>query len=101
MRRLEQGSTSQLNYSKRLRITDGASIFTAELTAILMALTSISIITNALSALQAIKGGECCRDDIVEEILHKCTEIKQSGRSVQMIWIPSHVGIQGNENAKL
>ncbi|XP_059149873.1 uncharacterized protein LOC131936811 [Physella acuta] len=96
-----------LNHSKSFRLTDGASIFTAELTAILMALeyapttphTSISILSDSLSALQAIKGGECCRDDIAEEILHKCSEWKQRGRSVQMIWIPSHIGIQGNEYA--
>ncbi|XP_059147673.1 uncharacterized protein LOC131935300 [Physella acuta] len=96
-----------LNHSKSFRLTDGASIFTAELTAILMALeytpttphTSISILSDSLSALQAIKGGECCREDIVEEILQKCSELKQRGRSVQMIWIPSHIGIQGNENA--
>src|SRR5215469_12866884 len=82
-----------------------ASILSAEIHAILLALrliansknTKFMIFSDSLSSLQAISGnqGRIKRDVLdVSEKLHR---LSLSGKSVEFCWIPSHVGIRGNE----
>ena len=83
-----------------------ASVFTAELVAILKALCFIEvsgdapfiIFTDSLSSLLALMSFYP-RHPTVQDILARLTFLHRAGKDVQFCWIPSHVGISGNELA--
>ena len=83
-----------------------ASVFTSELTAILKALCFIEvgyedrhvIFTDSLSGLLAIRT-VYPKHPLVQDILVRLTALDEAGKSVTFCWIPSHVGIRGNELA--
>jgi len=93
--------------SKRDRMSNSASIFTAELTAIKHALigaskgkqNNIVLYTDSSSSIAALKQYSP-RHPLVREIkdwlynLHTKYKIR-----VHFCWVPSHIGIQGNERA--
>ena len=83
-----------------------SSIFSAECLAISLALDiallsrekKFLILSDSLSALQALKG----RNDthfIVKKILKRYLKLLQRGKEVTLMWIPSHMGIRGNHKA--
>jgi ribonuclease HI len=94
-----------------LRLTDNLSVFTSELFAILTCLNwilddnnvligsrDVVIFTDSLSSLVALENERSkSRPNLVKEIINKYNKITNC--SVVMVWIPSHVGIQGNEVA--
>lgn len=90
------------------RLPDGLSIFTAELVAIIWALRWVEeggvekaiICSDSLSGLMAI-GGERggARLDLVGEILTSVYRLERRGCSVGFLWVPAHVGVEGNEAA--
>src|ERR1044071_1148835 len=88
------------------RLPDGTSVFTAELTAIILALNWIvnsanpkSVVFSAsLASLQAIKN-KYHDNPLVQDIITKCHKLHLSGKQVTFFWVPSHVGIAGNEGA--
>jgi ribonuclease HI len=93
---------------RNFSITKDASIFTAEMTAILKALELVTenpprkviILTDSLSSIQGIEADEeCSRPDLAKEILVAVTGLYNSGCRVQLAWIPAHIGIAGNERA--
>ena len=83
-----------------------ASVFTAELVALIKVLSFIEIedevsflvLSDSLSSLQALKG-LYPRNPLVEEVLQRLTTLIGAGKRVTLCWIPSHVGIMGNELA--
>ena len=86
------------------------SIFTAELVAILMALNffndlcqppmAVSFFSDSLSALQAIThNSQSSREDVVKEIVVVCHQLITRGTDIVLQWVPSHVGVPGNESA--
>ena len=92
-----------------IRLTNNVTIFVAELTAIKLALlwitnTSdenisqpVTIFSDSLSSLQAIKTGKTtCRPNLLVEIQELITTCKTE---ITFVWIPSHIGIKGNEIA--
>jgi len=87
------------------RLPNCASIFTAEIHAILLALrliekssnTKFMIFSDSLSSLQAIIGSHCRSKVDVLDVSEKLHRLSLSGKSVEFCWIPSHVGIKGNE----
>ena len=91
------------------RLNEGTSIFTAELFAILQACLFIAelqqppksavILTDSKSALQALLSGSKNRQDMQADIRSLCHEIITNGIDLHLMWIPSHVGIDGNEKA--
>lgn len=94
----------QLSYS----IDPVSSIFTAESLAILKALEIIKdrkihkflIISDSLSVLKAIKKEVIhSQDNIIHEIAHLLDNLNQLQIKGYIGWIPSHIGIQGNEKA--
>ena len=97
-------SISKLHRSK-LRLPDGASIFSAEIKAIQLALNFITtrtenkfiIFTDSLSVLQALTNRKWDHPLIQEVLLKHHTLCKE--KSLVFCWVPSHVGIRGNEEA--
>ena len=95
-------NTSLIESSKR--IPDGSSIFTAEALAVLHALKYIRqsylkkfiIFTDSLSLIQSI-GNENLKNAIVIKKIQILGQIQN--KKVVFCWIPSHVGISGNEKA--
>ena len=91
----------------QIRLPDAASIYTAELTAILETLTILQhsphqfilVITDSLSALDALHHFDF-KHPLIFRILSIYTEMSTS-KDVVFVWCPSHVGIRGNERADL
>lgn len=88
------------------RLPDGSSIYSAELRAILLAITHIAtcrhpdkyiIYSDSLSALQAIAGAST-NNPLTAEILIQLHSLATLS-SIIFCWVPSHVGIAGNEMA--
>ena len=81
-------------------------MFTSELVAISKALCFIEvstdmsylILTDSLSSLLALRGFYP-KHPIIQDILNRLTSLDQAGKVVRFCWIPSHVGIHGNERA--
>ena len=88
------------------RLPEDASIFTAEATAIDMALSIINkaketkfvICTDSLSCLMALKTLDT-PDPRILKLKMKIHEISLKNKSIVLAWIPSHVGIDGNDMA--
>ena len=88
------------------RIPSAASIFTAEANAIDMALDAINkinninclILTDSLSCLMALKSSDT-KNPIILKLKLKMHRILSRGVNISLVWIPSHVGIEGNEMA--
>ena len=98
----------ELNVELSFRLSDDITIFTAELVAIKLALMwlnqnianvglsrDVVIFSDSLSALSAIKAGHYARNSKMVNEVH-CA-INEIVPSVILVWIPSHVGIKGNE----
>jgi len=95
--------------SVKLRLPDNLSVFTAELVAIREALVlardycnagesrNIAIFSDSLSVVQSL---DSSRPHSRPDILKQMSDLKKSfTESVMIAWIPSHVGIGGNEMA--
>jgi len=87
-------------------VPDKSSVYTAELSAIRMALElirrlkekSFVIYSDSLSSLQAIQSFDIINITVFS-ILKLYTQLTDRGKHVSLCWIPSHVGIKGNEMA--
>ena len=83
-----------------------ASVFTSELVAIYKALcfletceeTQYTIFTDSLSSIQAISNFNS-DNDLIRKILRHTTFLSPAGKHITLCWIPSHVGLTGNEAA--
>ena len=110
-------SKKHVKIQKSLRISNDTAIATAELKAIDVALKAINnraksnkdlanksilICTDSLSAVQAIESQKqnTSRPDLVQKISLRSFQIKnEHNLLLDLLWIPSHVGINGNEKA--
>ena len=98
-----------LQVIKHHRLNDGVSIFTAEMFAILMALSycrdslaasrDIVILTDSRSSLQALDSKSKNRREMSLDIEILIHELNNNGCSVSFQWIPSHCDITGNDIA--
>ena len=86
------------------RIPDDSSIFAAEAKAIDLALDFIStcdannkfiIFSDSLSVLKAMNHTSS-KNPQIQKLLEKCYELL-AYKEIALCWIPSHIGIQGNE----
>jgi ribonuclease HI len=92
--------------SLQCRLPDHASIFSAEAKAILLALgfiedfnsTRFVIFSDSLSCLQAIRNAKWS-NPLIRDILERCHFLSLFGKDIHLCWVPSHVGISGNERA--
>ena len=96
------------------RLSDKCSIFTTEAIAINIALMSIrhinykklSIFSDSLLVLKSLTHNDHS-NTLIQDILKRYVELskkknkkkKQQQRTVIFCWIPSHINIQGNEEA--
>lgn len=93
-----------LSYSWTL--TSVASVYTAELYAIWQALKYIDlgnntvniICSDSLSSLQALQN-KFNQDPMIKQINATLHYLESTGKSISFIWVPSHIGITGNESA--
>ena len=94
------------NVQDQVRLPDSASIYTAELLALKMALHIVEntnkrhfvIFTDSLSSLMALQ----CRNlkhPFVVQLLESLYKLDVLCKKVVFAWIPSHTGIKGNEKA--
>ena len=94
------------NYSINKRISNDASIYTAELTAILLALkfikshnnTEFVIHADSRCALEAINNCQI-KNPIIYQIIKLIIQINSSFKTIYFCWVPAHVSIIGNELA--
>jgi ribonuclease HI len=98
----------ELRLSYGVSLQAGASSYSAELMAIYMALehfepliqppSRICIASDSRAALIAIESGTTReRDSMVFEIRHMISGLTVRGCEISFLWVPSHVGIRGNE----
>ncbi|GBM12396.1 hypothetical protein AVEN_160897-1, partial [Araneus ventricosus] len=89
------------------RLHNCCSVFTAELVAIFCALQEISpssqrnfiIYTDSMSALDTLSHYDTQMHPVGLEILSVSQFLRNKGFSIIFCWVPSHVGISGNEIA--
>ena len=92
--------------TRSFSLPEHSSVFSAELVAIHKALcfievsdeTSHLILSDSLSSLLALRAFNH-DSPLIQDILKCLTSLERDGKSVQFCWIPSHVGISGNELA--
>jgi len=84
-----------------VRLTDNITIFTAELCAIKLVISNsdknVCIFSDSYSSLQAIASGKSnCRPNLLLQII---SFVSNYSKKVDFVWLPSHIGIKGNELA--
>ena len=97
-------SVSELHTNK-MRLPDNSSIYSAEVLAISLALRFISscarkdfmIFSDSLSVLQSLHKRDTS-NPLVQKLLLQHHALS-SRKNITFCWLPSHVGIQGNEEA--
>jgi ribonuclease HI len=95
------------DYTYSYKLNQILSVFTAELTAIFKALECVEqhskrcfiIYTDSLSALQSLTSTDHTSHPLVFQILSLLDKLSSLGFSILFCWVPSHVGIKGNERA--
>ena len=93
-----------LKFSKQIRLPDNTSIFVAEMIAILESLQfllekppiSCVIFSDSLSSIQSLESGSKT-SALHQEIQYCIYQLWCQGVYISISWIPSHVGIRGNE----
>ena len=98
-----------VNKSRKFSLPKEATVFTAELSAILVALDIIKtskgkhhhkfiIYSDSKSALEAINS-YMHKNHLVQQIKNIFSKFYAKGLDIEICWIPAHVGISGNEEA--
>ena len=95
-----------LEYGHTKRLQDNSSVYAAELAGIGMAIdwierasvsTKIVIFSDSLSAMQSLRSsGTSVRPNTIAALLARIAALDVS---LQFVWVPSHVGIRGNDAA--
>ena len=91
---------------KNESLNKNSSVFTAELYAIFSCLLmilkrsgrSFAVFSDSLSSIQAIQD-LYSNNPLVSAIHSLLIRLSESGKKVTLCWVPSHIGIQGNELA--
>ena len=89
-----------------MRLPDSASIFTAEVWAIIKALEQIKdslaskyiVFTDSLLCLQTLHHMKL-EHPLIGMMIRKCVFLNSAKKDIVFCWVPSHTGIKGNEKA--
>ena len=89
-----------------MRLPDSASVFTAEVWAIIKALEQIKdsiaskyiVFTDSLSCLQALQHMKL-EHPLIGMVIRKCVFLNIAKKDIVFCWLHSHTGIKGNEKA--
>lgn len=99
-----KGGRIYSEHNTQVRLHDWASSTHAELLAILLALKQVThrnnkaiILSDSMSALQALSSKTVSYPTLLKNIHAQLWNINKKGVTVKFVWIPSHVGIPGNE----
>jgi ribonuclease HI len=92
----------------KVRLPNEASVFSAEMSAIMHATEIISkserkyftIFTDSLSSLQAMDSSTSLSHPVCGQLLDKISDLSKH-KNITFTWVPSHVGIAGNELADI
>lgn len=96
----------KLDEKRFWKLNTKTSIFSAELTAIFVALEflyekeeieEINITVDSKSSLQAICNFKWDSHYLISKIIHLIPNHNSAGTRVKLNWIPSHAGIEGNK----
>ena len=74
-----------------------ALIFSAELCAITVAASAI-VMSDSWSVLKALSDIRN-KQPVIRKLLHDIGAMGEMNKEIEMRWIPSHIGIRGNEEA--
>ena len=92
-------------FSKSTSLPSVATIYFAEMYAIWLALLSVDnshskyvIFSDSFSSLLSLKNHNS-NHPLVRKIIHKLSKFHQTGKTIELCWIPSHTGIEGNSQA--
>ena len=96
------------NINIKQRLPSNASIFTAEVTAIDLALDAIAksdddyfiIFSDSLSVLLSLNNRKM-DNPLILKLLLKIHHLSCAHKTIHLCWIPSHIGIRGNEAADM
>lgn len=93
----------------KYKLYDKSSIFTAEAIAILKSLDNIGksnfksfcVFSDSLSVLGALQNTKNRRNQnhLIQMLNNSLYKLSKEGKYIRLIWIPSHLGIEGNEQA--
>lgn len=85
------------------------AVYTAELVAIWLALLWVEsnggnrqsvIASDSSSAIVSIKNSHSgSRKDILLEVLQLASGLQKAGKMFSFLWVPAHIGVEGNELA--
>ena len=89
-----------------MRLPDSASVFTAEVWAIIKALEQIKdyiaskyiVFTDSLSCLQALQHMKL-EHPLIGMVIRKCVFLNISKKDIVFCWVRSYIAIKGNEKA--
>ena len=89
-----------------MRLSDLASVFTAEFWAIIKALEQIKysnvskyiVFTDSLSCIQALHHMKL-EHPLIGMVIRKCVVLNSAKKDIVFCWVPSHTDIKGNEKA--
>ena len=92
------------NIEFSIRLPNSASIFTAEIWAIIKALDEMKnasaskfiLFTDSLSCLQALLYMKL-EHPLIAMVIRKCVFLNIANKDIIFCWVPSHVSIMGNE----
>jgi len=103
-------TVKSLNINRKFRLCNNSSVYAAELTAIMEAVlwilncehynkSKFALFIDSLSVLTSIKESSCSqsRPTLLNDLL--CHLNKLDSNQIKFIWIPSHIGVTGNDKA--
>jgi ribonuclease HI len=99
----------ELGIEHSYKLNDHVSVYTSEMFAIYMASQKIlslhpspqkvAIFSDSLSSLQSLENLKGQRDELLHDIINTHDLIIDQGSVLCLVWIPSHIGIRGNDMA--
>ncbi len=105
----EAFTVPEFHLSVRKRTSDELSVYTGEMIALLLAiqwieeirpLKSVICSDSCASLASLLYSHSESRPDILMEIMQTLNRIQMMGITVVFLWVPAHIGIQGNEIKK-